>query len=136
MAWANTEIARQLEEIAELLRLAGEDAFRVRAYERAAGAVGAAEVDLAELDEDELTAVSGIGESTAAKIVEFADTGEIGLLRELREQVPPGVVELARVPGLGPKLARRLHAELGIDGLDDLAAALDDGRVAGLEGFG
>jgi len=136
MAWANTEIARQLEEIAELLRLAGEDAFRVRAYERAAAAAGAAEVDLGELDEAELTEVKGIGASTAAKIVEFRATGEIGLLSELREQVPPGVVELTRVPGLGPKTARRLHAELGIGGLDDLAAALEDGRVAALDGLG
>ena len=136
MAWTNTEIARQLSEIAQLLRLDGADAYRVRAYERAAGAVGAASEDLSELDASELTSVHGVGESTAAKIVEYRTHGEIGLLTELRERVSPGVVSLTRVPGLGPKLARRLHDELGVDSLDELAQALDDGRVAGLDGMG
>ncbi len=136
MAWTNTEIARQLGEIAELLRLDDADAYRVRAYERAAGAVGAASEDLGQLSKSELTDVHGIGSSTADKIIEFQQHGEIGLLAELRARVSPGLVAMTRVPGLGPKLARRLHDELGLDSLDDLAAALDDGRVASLDGMG
>jgi DNA polymerase (family 10) len=134
--WANEELGRQFAEIADLLKLSGADRFRVRAYERARDAVNAAGVDLAALDLDALSAIDGIGASTARKIVEFQRDGQIGMLTDLRTEVPPGLIALTRVPGLGPKTARQLHDELGVASLDDLRAALAAGRLRGLKGFG
>jgi DNA polymerase (family 10) len=134
--WANEELGRQFAEIADLLRLAGADRFRVRAYERARDAVASARVDLGELDATELAAIDGIGASTARKIVEFQKDGEIGMLTELRRDVPPGLIALVQVPGLGPKTARALYEQLGVDSLDGLRDALSSGRVRGLRGLG
>lgn len=136
MAWLNEELARHFSEIAELLKLSDADRFRVRAYERAASAIGAARVDLASLDASELESVSGIGASTAKKIVEFRQSGTIGMLEELRAQVPPGLVALTRVPGLGPKTARQLHDSLGLDSIAALREALEENRLRGLPGLG
>ena len=136
MAWVNEELARRFGEIAKLLKISGADTFRVRAYERAADAIGAAPVDLGQLGKAGLTEVKGIGASTAKKIAEYLDTGTIGMLEDLRAKVPAGVVELTRVPGLGPKTAVLMHTKLGIDSIDALTAAMDDGRVAGLPGLG
>lgn len=136
MAWVNEELARRFAEIATLLKISGADTFRVRAYERAADAIGAAPVDLGEADGTAIAEVKGIGASTAKKIREYLDTGTMTMLEELREKVPAGVVELTRVPGLGPKTAVLLHTKLGVDSIDALREAMDDGRVEGLPGLG
>ena len=136
MAWVNEELARRFGEIATLLKISGADRFRVRAYERAADTIGAAPVDLGELDERALTDVKGIGESTAKKIIEYRNSGTMSMLEELRTTVPAGVVELTRVPGLGPKTAVQLHETLGVDSIEGLRAAMADGSVAGLPGLG
>lgn len=136
MPWVNEELGRQFAEIADLLKLSGADRFRVRAYERARDAINTARVDLGELDDDQLAALDGIGSSTARKVIEFRRTGEIGMLTELRQQVPDGVVALVQVPGLGPKTARQLHDQLGVASLDELRAALDSGRLRALPGLG
>jgi DNA polymerase (family 10) len=136
MAWVNEELARRFGEIATLLQLSGADRFRVRAYERAADAVGAAPVDLGAVDRAAITEVKGIGASTATKVVEYLDTGTMAMLEELRAKVPAGVVELTRVPGLGPKTAALMHARLGLDSIEALQAAMDDGRLEGLPGLG
>ncbi|HSJ44646.1 MAG TPA: DNA polymerase/3'-5' exonuclease PolX [Euzebyales bacterium] len=136
MPWANEELGRQFGEIADLLKLSGADRFRVRAYERARDAVASAPVDLGELDATELAGIEGIGDSTARKIVEFQRDGEIGMLAELRRHVPPGLISLVQVPGLGPKTARILYEQLGVDSLDGLRDALSSGKVRGLKGLG
>ena len=136
MSFTNEQLTRCFAEIASLLKLTGEDAFRVRAYERAAGAIGAAQPDLAGLSDDELAGIKGIGGSTAKKIREYLDTGRIGMLEELRAAVPAGMVELTRVPGLGPKTARQLHDLLGVDTVEALREAIDGGRLEGLPGLG
>ena len=136
MPWVNEELGRQFAEIAGLLKLSGADRFRVRAYERARDAVNTARVDLGELDEAQLAALDGIGGSTARKIIQFRRDGEIAMLTELRQEVPAGLVELVRVPGLGPKTARQLHDQLGITSLDGLRAALASGRLRELPGLG
>ena len=136
MPWANEELGRQFGEIADLLKLSGADRFRVRAYERARDAVASARVDLGELGASELAAIDGIGASTARKIVEFQEDGEIGMLTELRREVPPGLIALVQVPGLGPKTARVLYEQLGVDSLAGLRDALSSGRVRGLKGLG
>lgn len=136
MAWMNDELARQFREIATLLKLAGEDGFRVRAYERSADAIAAATRDLSAVPPEERAAIKGIGASTARKIAEYLETGSIAMLDELRERVPPGMVALTRIPGLGPKTAKLLHDRLGIDSLDALADAIEAGQLRDLPGLG
>jgi DNA polymerase (family 10) len=136
MAWTNEDVARQFAEIAALLKIRGEDAFRVRAYERAAAAIGASPRDLAELTPAQLTDVKGIGASTAKKITEYLSSGRIAMLEELRAEIHAGVMELTRVPGLGPKTAILLNQQLGIATVEDLRAALEAGRLRGLPGLG
>ncbi|CAN5592454.1 hypothetical protein BH24ACT14_BH24ACT14_05100 [soil metagenome] len=136
MAWTNEDVARQFAEIATLLKLSGADAFRVRAYERAAGAIGAATADLSALDEAGMSQLKGIGTSSAKKISEHLQTGSIAMLDELRAGVPAGLIALTRIPGLGPKTARLLYDELGVDSVQALRTAIDEERLRGLPGLG
>ena len=136
MAWANEEIAGLLREYAELTQITGGDVFRARNYEKAARSVRGWADDISQLDVRELRAIPGVGASIAAKIAEYRATGRIQALDELRAQIPPGVLELTRVPGLGPKRALQLSRELGVQSVDDLAEAIKAGRLDGLAGFG
>jgi DNA polymerase (family 10) len=132
----NEEIAGLLKEYAELTQITGGDPFRVRNYEKAARSVRGWTGDIGELDARGLRAIPGVGASIAAKIAEYLGTGSIKALEDLRAKIPPGVLELTRVPGLGPKRAVQLSRELGIASVDDLAAAVKAGRLDGLAGFG
>jgi len=136
MAWANEEIAGLLREYAELTQITGGDVFRVRNYEKAARSIRGWGDDIAQLDAKALREIPGVGASIAAKITEYRGTGSIAALDELRERIPPGVLELTRVPGLGPKRALQLNRDLGVESVDDLAAAIKAGRLDGLAGFG
>jgi DNA polymerase (family 10) len=136
MAWLNEEVAALLREYAELTQITGGDVFRARNYEKAARSVRGWGDDIGPLDARALRAIPGVGASIAAKIAEYRDTGTIGALEELRAEIPPGVLELTRVPGLGPKRALQLNRELGVESVDDLAAAITAGRLDGLAGFG
>jgi DNA polymerase (family X) len=136
MAWANEEIAGLLREYAELTQITGGDVFRARNYEKAARSVRGWADDISQLDVKALRAIPGVGASIAAKIAEYRDTGSIRALDELRATIPPGVLELTRVPGLGPKRALQLSHDLGVASVDDLAAAIKAGRLDGLAGFG
>ena len=136
MRFANDELSRCFAEIAKLLELDGADRFRVRAYERAADAITAAGVDLATIPIDELPKIDGIGSSTAAKIAEYRETGTLGMLKELRDRIPEGLLQLVRIPGLGPKTAVQLYNRLGVDSVDALRAALDQQLIRTLPGLG
>ncbi len=136
MAWFNEEVAGLLREYAELTQITGGDVFRARNYEKAARSVRGWADDASRLDVKALRAIPGVGASIAAKIAEYRDTGAIRALDELRTKIPPGVLELTRVPGLGPKRALQLSRELGIQSVDELAAAVKAGRLDGLAGFG
>ncbi len=136
MAWANEEIAGLLREYAELTQITGGDVFRVRNYEKAARSVRGWGEDVGQLDAKAMRAIPGVGASIAAKIAEYRETGSIGALDELRARIPPGVLELTRVPGLGPKRALQLNRDLAVESVDDLAAAIKAGRLDGLAGFG
>ena len=136
MAWANEEIAGLLREYAELTQITGGDVFRARNYEKAARSVRGWADDISQLDVKALRAIPGVGASIGAKIAEYRDTGSIRALEELRAKIPPGVLELTRVPGLGPKRALQLSHDLGVASVDDLAAAIKAGRLDGLAGFG
>jgi DNA polymerase (family 10) len=136
MAWFNEEVAALLREYAELTQITGGDVFRARNYEKAARSVRGWADDISQLDVKALRAIPGVGASTAAKITEYRETGGIKALDELRATIPPGVLELTRVPGLGPKRALQLGRDLGVQSVDDLSAAIKAGRLDGLAGFG
>src|ERR1700751_6364439 len=121
MAWFNEQIP-------------GGDPFRARNYEKAARSVRGWADDISQLDAKGLRAIPGVGASIAAKIAEYLSTGHIAALDELRAKIPAGVLELTRVPGLGPKRALQLNHDLGISSVDELAAAVQAGRPEGLAG--
>jgi DNA polymerase (family 10) len=130
--------AHVLSEIAALLELRAENRFKSRAYRGAAKAVLALDTDdLAPLlRSGELAKVRGIGRATLAVLTDLVETGESRYLEQLRLDLPDGILDLMRVPGLGPEKIERLHEALGIASLDDLEAAARDGRLATVKGFG
>jgi DNA polymerase (family X) len=136
MARTNDVVAELLREYAELLTITGGDPFRARNYEKAAKAVGGYSGDIDGMGESALVSIPGVGKSIAGKIAEFQATGAIAALDELRGKVPPGVRELTRVPGLGPKRALQLSRELNISSVTDLEEAVKAGRLRNLSGFG
>jgi DNA polymerase (family 10) len=136
MASMNEAVAGLLREYAELLAITGGDPFRARNYEKAAKAIAGHPADISTMTEAALTAIPGVGKSTAAKVAEFKRAGTIGALEELRAKIPPGVRDLTRVPGLGPKRAIQLSRELGVATVADLEAAVGEGKLRDLAGFG
>ncbi|MGW1174084.1 DNA polymerase/3'-5' exonuclease PolX [Kitasatospora sp. NPDC002543] len=132
----NDQVRELLQEYADLINITGGDAFRARAYEKAARAVGGHPEDLAGLDAKGLQQIPGVGKSTAVKIAEYLATGTIPALEALRAEIPSGVREMMAVPSVGPKRALALYRDLGIDSVDALAAAARAERLADLPGFG
>jgi DNA polymerase (family 10) len=136
MARANSEVADLLQEYADLLRISGGDQFRARNYEKAAKSVAGYSGDVGTLSEADLRKIPGVGQSIAAKIIQYRRTGTITELEDLRASVPDGVRALTSIPALGPRRALRLYHELGISSIDELAAAIEADRLHGLKGFG
>jgi histidinol phosphatase-like PHP family hydrolase len=136
MARTNDDVAALLREYAELLSITGGDQFRARNYEKAAKAVGGYPGDLGAVPDAALTKIDGVGASIAGKIIEFRRTGTIAAVDELRAKIPPGVQEIATVPGIGPKRALQLSRELGVASVADLDAAVRAGRLRSVSGFG
>jgi len=126
-----------LEEIALLLELKGENPFKIRAYRQGADAVRGHDGDIVKLAADnELTGIKGIGEALRDKLHELASTGRLEFHEKLRAEFPAGLFELFDLQGLGPKKVKALYETLGIRTVADLAAACQEGKVAGLPGFG
>ena len=137
----NEDIAKIFEELATLLELTGANGFRVNAHSKVARVVEGLTSDLGELARTDdaiksLEAIDGIGKSSAQKIVEFAAQGTVTELEKLRASVPDGLREVMKVPGLGPKTVRRLWQEAEIESIQDLEAAIDDGRLEALPRMG
>ena len=133
----NGEIAEAFEELASLYELDGAVLYRVLAYRNAAKSIREAGVSVEEMARagraDEL---AGIGKTIAEKIVALLDTGTIPSANKLKQRIPSGLIEVTRVPGLGPKRARALYEQLGVESLDDLRRAAEDGRLEDVAGFG
>jgi DNA polymerase (family X) len=134
----NVEIARVLNEYADLLDIQGESPFRVRAYRNAAQTVAGLSQPVAQLIEagEDLQQLPGIGSSMAEHLKEILDTGTLAGLEAVRRELPPTLTELMQLQHLGPKRARTLHDALGITSVSELAAAIDAGKVQALPGFG
>jgi len=138
VAVTNAEIATIFNRIADLLEIQNENPFRVRAYRNAARTVQGLSRSLAEMVQggEVLEELPTIGKDLAAKIREIVTTGSLRKLKELEGAVSPGLVELLKVPGLGPKRLRLLHDYLGIDSVEALEQAARQGLVRNLPGFG
>lgn len=135
--YTNKDVAEQLRLIGDMLQIKGENRFRVIAFKNAAESIENLGQDLYSIHEaGELTAISGVGQGIAADIGQLLDTGQIDFLEELKQEVPLGVVEMMRIPDMGPKKAARLWHEMGITGVDELKAAAEAQQLRTLKGFG
>ena len=133
----NDEIAAQLELLADLSELEGEESFRVLAYRRAATRIRETGGPVAKLaQEGKAKSLSGIGQTIETKIVEVVELGEMKALTKRKAIIPADVVEFMRLPGLGPKTARRIWQELGVTTLAELKEAAEGERLRALAGLG
>lgn len=134
----NVEIARVMEEMADLLELHGENAFRVRAYRTGAKAIAELPESIAALVKEgqtDLTSLPGIGSTLAEKCKVLVETGKLPQLEKLRADTPAVLIQMTRIPGLGAKKALVLQTELNLQSLSDLKAACEAGKVQALKGF-
>ena len=134
----NADVAALFEEVADLLAIQGENAFRIRAYRNAARTLNQLSRPVADLvaAEEDLSDLPDIGDDLAGKIATIVDMGTLPLRDELAQDTPPAVADLLRIPGLGPKRVRRLRDDLGVDSRADLKRAAEAGEVQALDGFG
>ncbi|MDB5337773.1 MAG: polX [Planctomycetaceae bacterium] len=135
----NNEIARIFDDLADRLEISGANSFRIRAYRQASKTLAEWPESLAGIvktDRTKLVAIPGVGKDLADKIVVICETQSLPQLEEIRQEVPDGVVDMLRIPGLGPKKAAALFQELKVASLMDLKQAIEAGQVAKLKGFG
>lgn len=132
----NKEIAEMLREIADFLEIK-EVEYKPRAYRSAARNIESLSEDIESIHErGELEEIEGVGESIADKIAEYLETGELEYYRDLKEDLPIDIEAITSVEGVGPKSAKQLYQALGIQTLDDLETAANEGKIADVEGFG
>jgi DNA polymerase (family 10) len=135
----NSQIADVLEQLADLLEFQGANAFRIRAYRAGARRIRDHSESIAAIvaeDPSRLTSLEGIGKGVAEKCVTLVTSGELPQLKELLTQIPATVLDILRVPGMGPKKAALLYRELKVENLEQLQAACEAGTVQQLKGFG
>lgn len=131
------EIAKVLSEMGTLLELQGENAFRCNAYHNAARALEQFTGNFAEwVEQHRLAEIPGIGKTLQEKITTLAKTGRLQEFEELKATIPEGLLQMLRIPGLGPKKVKALFDTLHVDSLDKLKAACEKDQIAKLKGFG
>jgi DNA polymerase (family X) len=131
------QVTEILTEIATLLELKGENPFKSRAYVNAARALENTTTPLEKIFSPESTErIKGIGDSLHEKISELVKTGKLAYYEELKASIPPGLVAMLSIPGLGPKKIKAINGKLGVETLEQLEKACRDGKIAGLDGFG
>jgi DNA polymerase (family 10) len=133
----NAEIAAAIEEVGVLYELDGAVRYRVLAYSTAGKAIRESPVSVAELSRaGRATEIPGVGKTLAEKIAALLDTGEIPAAAKLKAKFPPTLIEVTRVPGVGPKTARLLFEELGVTSLEDLKKAAEEEKLRDVKGLG
>lgn len=133
----NHEIARRFERIADTLEIQGENPFKVKAYRRAAEAIDALYEPLESIEErGGLGEIPGFGEAIVSKTRDFLRTGTTKLYEQIKDAVPPGVVQVAAIPGVGPKTAKTLWETLGVTSPEALEQAAQQEQIRPLAGFG
>jgi len=132
----NSAVAEIFRHIAKILKIKGDNPFRIRAYEKAAQNIESLKDDIANLaKERRLLDVPGIGEDLANKIQEIVSTGTLKLYEELKKSVPEGLLELLNIPSIGPKTARLLYEKLHVKSIADLKEAIEKDRLKGIFGI-
>jgi DNA polymerase (family 10) len=130
-------VASILEETGNLLELDGGNPYEVRAYQNAARTLGNVEGDLGELVRSgEIATLPGMGKTLVARITELVTTGHLKIYDEMVARIPPGLRQMLRIPGLGPKRVRQINQTLGITTLEELRDSAESGKIASLPGFG
>jgi len=133
---SNAEMARIFNEIGDMLEILGEVVYKAVAYRRVADAVERYPDDVAALfRRGDPPKLPGAGEALTAKLAELAETGRLGYHERLRVQVPDGLLEILRIPGIGPKTVRLVSTEIGIDSVEALRAAAEQGQLRHLKGL-
>src|SRR3954454_25050492 len=133
----NAEIAAAFDELGDLYELDGAVSYRVIAYRTAAKTVRDASVSVMGLTrEGQVTSLPGIGKTLEEKLRALDETGDIPAAQKLRAKFPAGLLSVMHLPGFGPKRARLLYDQLGVDSLDALRTAAEQGQIRGLRGFG
>jgi DNA polymerase (family X) len=133
---SNSDIVETIELTAKLLELHNEDEFKIKTYNNAVYNLDKYIGDLAQLDFPQLTQIQGVGKMMAGKILEMVSTGTLKELQDLLAKTPEGVLEMFRIKGLGAKKIKILWNELGLDNLNDLQIACENGSIAKVKGFG
>jgi DNA polymerase (family 10) len=133
----NQSLARVLEDIGDVLEIKGESFFRIRSYRLSAESVGSHGEDVAEMIRrgDDLGSITGVGEGIAAKLRELVETGRCEYHEELLSEIPRSLLDLLKVPGLGPKGVSLVFRKLGVRSAEDLEAAIAEGRFRTLPGM-
>ncbi len=132
----NRALSQVLSEIADLLEIRGDNAFKIRAYRTAAETLATWPQSIVQLNEQQLRAIPGIGKDLAGRIRELAETGTSSYHQELLQQFPSTILDLLRLQGVGPKTVAMLYSTLNIKSLDELATAAKEGRLRSLKGMG
>ncbi|MFJ9582512.1 DNA polymerase/3'-5' exonuclease PolX [Streptomyces acidicola] len=136
MVRPNEEVEALLQEYADLIAITGGDAFKARAYEKAARAIGGHPADVSRLDVAGLKEIPGVGRSIAEKVVEYFRTGRVTVVEETRARIPAGVRQLITIPTLGPRKAMTVYEDLHISSVGELADAIKAEKLRDLKGFG
>ncbi len=133
---SNKEIANAFDELANLLELHEDNEFKIRSYRNAYLTLRKLDRPLADLNDAEIKGMKGIGPAISGKIRELLTTGKMNALEEARAQTPPGVVEMLRVNGFGPKKVRIVWQDMGIESIGELWYACNENRLVEYKGFG
>ena len=134
----NDEIAELFENLGAMLEMQGDSVFKIRAYQRAARAIGELSFPLSQAvsDGQKLTGIPGIGKAISDKIHELVTTGQIQTYERVKAELPEGALDLLAIPGIGPKTAMLIGTELGISTVEGVEQAAQDGRLAKLPRMG
>ena len=132
-----SDVVRIFDDMASILDILGENPFKIRSYENAARVIDGLTEDLGEMiASGELLNVKGIGKSLFAHIEELRDTGRLEVYEQAKAKVPEGLLDMLRIPGMGPKKVKAVYEKLGVKTIDELELAANDNKVAALDGFG
>lgn len=131
----NQEIAKIFNDIADILEIKGDNPFRIRAYRRASQNIDGFAADIAEMQEEELRKIPGIGSDLAGKIREYAEKGRLAFYEELKKEIPPNFLEMLSIPGVGPKTAKMFLDKLRIKDVNSLEKIAKKGKLKGLPGI-
>lgn len=136
----NVEVARVLQQIADMLEFQNENPFKFRSYQMAAETVGSMGTPITEIaargGASELQKIPGIGKTISAQIIEIIETGKSSYFEEITKGVPATVLDLRRVSGIGLKTAQLLYRDLGIKSLEELRSLAEGGGLASVPGLG